>query len=103
MKVSAESKIGALDDEVRRLRATVEEFSRQLQDLNGLKARLSQENFDLHRQVQELDSNNAVLSKAKTLLQQQLDDAKNRLDEESRVCNETLYLHRRLLDDCSCG
>ena len=57
-----------------------------MQELNGLKARLTQENFELHRQVQELDSNNAALAKARTQLQQQLDDAKARLEEESRVC-----------------
>jgi hypothetical protein len=63
----------------------VEELTRQLQDLNGLKARLTQENFELHRQVQELDGNNGALAKARALLQQQLDEAKARLDEESRV------------------
>jgi chromosome segregation ATPase len=77
--------LGSLEDEVRRLRAQVDELSRQVHDLSGFKARLTQENFELHRQVQELDTNNGALTKAKTLLQQQLDDAKNRLDEESRA------------------
>ena len=75
------------DDELRRLRAQVEELTRQVHDLTGLKARLSHENHELHRQVQELDSNNAALAKARTQLQQQLDDAKARLEEESRVCS----------------
>jgi len=65
----------------------VEELTRQVHDLTGLKARLSHENHELHRQVQELDSNNAALAKARTQLQQQLDDAKARLEEESRVCS----------------
>ena len=51
----------------------------------GLKARLTQENFELQRQIQDIDSSNAILSKAKSSLQVQLDDAKSRLDEESRV------------------
>jgi len=84
-RVAAESKLGSLDDEVRRLRTLVEDLNRQVHDLGGVKARLTQENFELHRQVQELDTNNGALTKAKTLLQQQLDDAKNRLDEESRL------------------
>jgi len=81
----AESKSASQDDELRRLRAQVEELTRQVQELNGLKARLTQENFELHRQVQELDSNNAALAKARAQLQQQLDEAKARLEEESRV------------------
>jgi len=85
VQAQAESKATSQDDELRRLRAQVEELSRQVHDLNGIKARLTQENFELHRQVQELDSNNAALAKARAQLQQQLDDAKARLEEESRV------------------
>jgi len=87
VKVSAESKLGGLEDELRRLRAQVEELNRQVHDLTGVKSRLSQENFELHRQVQDLDNNNGALARAKAVLQQQLDEAKNRLDEESRVSN----------------
>ena len=67
------------------LKAQVDDLSKQNHDLNNLKARLTQENFDLQRQVQELDSSNAALSKAKGQLQHALDDTKSRLDEESRV------------------
>jgi len=62
-------------------------------ELNGLKARLTHENFELHRQVQELDSNNAALAKARAQLQQQLDEAKARLEEESRVSTILLTLN----------
>jgi len=78
--------LDGLEELVRRLRTQNEEFARVNQDLNNLKARLTQENFELHRQVQELDSSNGLLSKAKAQLQIQLDDAKARLDEETRVC-----------------
>jgi len=84
-QAQAESKATSQDDELRRLRAQVEELARQVQELNGLKAKLTHENFELHRQVQELDSNNAALAKARAQLQQQLDEAKARLEEESRV------------------
>ena len=70
---------------MRRLRAQNDDLTKQNQDLNGVRARLTQENFELHRQVQDLDASTAALSKAKSLLQVQLDDAKNRLDDESRV------------------
>jgi chromosome segregation ATPase len=92
-QVAAESKLGNLDDEVRGLRTLVEDLNRQVHDLGGVKARLTQENFELHRQVQELDTNNGALTKAKALLQQQLDDAKNRLDEESRVSQNISQIH----------
>jgi len=87
-KAHAESRLGGLEDELRRLKAQNDELARLNNDLNNLKARLTQENFELHRQVQDLDSNNAVLSKAKSVLQVQLDDAKNRLDEETRQRNQ---------------
>ena len=70
---------------MRRLKAQVEELTRQNHDLNGVKAKLTHENFELHCQVQELDRANAELTKVRVLLQQQLDDTKSRLDEESRV------------------
>ena len=84
-QAQAESKLTSQDDELRRLRAQVEELARQVQELNGLKAKLTHENFELHRQVQELDSNNAALAKLRAQLQQQLDEAKARLEEETRV------------------
>lgn len=76
---------------VRRLKAQVDELTRQNNDLNGLKARLTQENFELQRQVQDLDSSNAALAKAKAALQAQLDETKGRLDEETRV-STSIYI-----------
>ena len=81
----AESKVEGLEDQLRRAKATIEELTRLNQDLNSWKARLTQENFELHRQVQDLDSSNGVLSKSKTALQLQLDDLKARLDELNQV------------------
>merc|ERR1712168_456052 len=63
------------------------ELSRQNHDLNGLKIRLSQENFELQRQIQDLDGNCGAMGKAKAQLTVQLDDAKSRLGEESRQRN----------------
>lgn len=63
----------------------MDELTRINGDLNNLKARLTQENFEFQRQLQELDSSNGTLSKTKAQLQLQLDDTKARLDEETRV------------------
>ena len=60
-------------------------MGKTLADLTSLKTRLTQENFDLQHQVQELDSANAALAKAKSQLQAQNDDLKRNLDDETRV------------------
>jgi len=86
LKAGAHSaaKAEGLDDLCRRLKIQVEDLTRGNNELNGLKARLTQENFDLQRQVQDLDAQAGALSKAKSSLQVTLDDYKNRLDEEGR-------------------
>ena len=91
-KAHAESKVDGLEDQLRRYKTQLEEFARLNQDLNNLKARLTQENFDLHRQVQELESSNGNLAKSKAQLQAQLDEAKARLDEETRVKTCTYWM-----------
>lgn len=85
MQASADAKIDALEGSVSRLKVQVDDLTRQNNDLNGIKGRLTQENFDLQHQVQELDAANAGLAKAKSQLQVQVDDLKRNLDDESRV------------------
>lgn len=76
-----------MDGQLRRMQGHLEELGRQNQEFNGLKARLIQENHELNRHVQDLDSSNGVLSKTKITLQQQLDEAKTNLEEELRASN----------------
>ena len=87
---------------MRRLKAQVDELTRQNQELQGIKGRLSQDNHNLHHQVQELERANADLAKAKLHLQQQVEDLRNRLDEETRVCclacNTTSSLSENLFE-----
>lgn len=83
--MSADSKIDALEGSNGRLKINVDDLTRQLNDANSAKARLTQENFDLQHQVQELDGANAGLAKAKAQLQILCDDLKRNLDDESRV------------------
>lgn len=89
---SAESRADGLQGSVDRLKLQVDDLTRQLTDANSAKARLTQENFDLQHQVQELDSANAALAKAKSQLQASNDDLKRQLDDESRVRMEYYLL-----------
>jgi len=98
-KLHYESKFGDLEDQLRRARLQIEELSRLNGDLNNWKARLSQENLDLQRQVQELDSSNASLAKMKSVLSAQLDEAKARLDEETREKNQLTIIVTNLQVD----
>lgn len=83
-RATAESKLDASEQANIRFKGQVDDMARQLNDLNGLKAKLTQENFDLQHQVQDLDSSNAALAKAKGQLQNQNEDLKRSLDDESR-------------------
>lgn len=83
-RAHAESKVDGLEDALRKLKAQVDEFARQNGELNNIKVRITTENFELQRTVQDLDSSNGALSKAKSQLQAALDEAKSRLEEESR-------------------
>ena len=84
-QMSLEGRVDAAEQSAARLKGQVDDMTRQLNDLTALKARLTQENFDLQHQVQELDSSNAALAKAKSQLQAHNDDLKRNLDDESRV------------------
>ena len=96
MQVMAESRATELEDHLRRARTQVEDQARQLQDANSLKARLGQENLELHRHLQDLDTGNAALSKAKTALQQELEQVKMKLDDETRVTHSFIlsFIHQ---------
>jgi len=85
VQIIAESRASELDDQLRRAKTQLDDQSRQLQDANALKARLGEENLELHRHLQDLDTGNAALSKTKTALQQELEETKMKLDEETRV------------------
>lgn len=84
-KAAVESRVEGLDGQLRRLQAHLDEVGRQGQEFNAVRTRLIHENQELNRHVQDLDASNGALSKTKHVLQQQLDEAKNGLDEETRV------------------
>ena len=55
-------------------------------DLASAKQSLSSENATLSSQLTEAEGRVSTLSKNKKSLEQQLDETKNNLEEESRVC-----------------
>jgi len=63
----------------------VDELTRSNQELNGVRSRLTIENTELSRQLQEIDAGFGNASRSRLQLQQALDEAKNKLDEESKV------------------
>jgi chromosome segregation ATPase len=51
-RIHAEARLDSLEEQLRRAKLQVEELTHLNNDLNSWKARLTQENLDLHRQVQ---------------------------------------------------
>lgn len=68
------------------LQGKLDETNRSLGDFDAAKKRLTVENGDLLRQLEEAEAQVSQLTKLKTSLMQQLDEAKRTADEESRVC-----------------
>lgn len=69
-----------------------DEANRTLNDLDAAKKKLSIENSDLLRQLEEAESQVSQLSKIKVSLTTQLEDTKRLADEEARVCIINNYL-----------
>jgi myosin heavy chain 6/7 len=63
----------------------LDETNRTLNDFDSAKKKLSIENSDLLRQLEEAESQVSQLSKLKISLTTQLEDTKRLADEESRV------------------
>lgn len=60
-------------------------MTRQLNDSNSAKSRLTQENFELQKALQDLESGNTSMSKLKITLTTQLEEMKRVADDEGRV------------------
>lgn len=67
------------------MQSKADEANRTLNDLDAAKKKLSIENSDLLRQLEEAESQVSQLSKIKVSLTTQLEDTKRLADEESRV------------------
>lgn len=62
------------------------ELQASVADLTSAKASLTQENSSLSAQLEDAEGRAATLGKNKKSLEQQLEEIKNSLEEESRVC-----------------
>lgn len=69
------------------LQSKLDDANRSLTDFDANKKRLTVENGDLLRQLEEAEGQVSQLTKLKTSLMSQLDEAKRTADEEGRVCN----------------
>jgi len=98
-KSYSDSKLEALEEQVRKLKAQVDELTRVNQDLLTLKARLTQENSDLQHQFHEMESSFGSTSKIKIQIQQQLDEAKAKYEEEGRARAQLELQINGLLDE----
>jgi myosin heavy chain 6/7 len=67
------------------MQGKLDESNRTLNDFDSAKKKLSIENSDLLRQLEEAESQVSQLSKIKVSLTTQLEDTKRLADEESRV------------------
>lgn len=74
-----------LQQQLNEVQSKLDETNRTLNDFDSAKKKLSIENSDLLRQLEEAESQVSQLSKIKISLTTQLEDTKRLADEESRV------------------
>lgn len=98
-KAYSDSKLEALEEQIRKLKFQVDELTKTNQELQSIKLRLTQENEDYQRQLHELESNVGSSSKLKIQITQQLDEAKAKFEEESRIRLQLEMQVNGLLDD----
>lgn len=100
-KSYSDSKLEALEEQVRKLKIQVDELTRINQDLLTLKAKLTQENSDFQHQLHEIETSFGSASKIKIQIQQQLDEAKTKYEDESRARAQLELQISGLLDEVS--
>jgi hypothetical protein len=77
--------IERLEITVHDLSLKIEEYSRTVIDITAVKSRLSQENIELTKEVQELKVNIENALYLKSQIASQFEDARRRLEDEDRV------------------
>lgn len=76
--------IERLEISVSELNIKIEELNRTILDVTSLKQRISQENLDLIKEVQDLKINIESVSYSRSQIVTQLEDARRRLEEDER-------------------
>merc|ERR1711971_435579 len=95
-KASAEKTMRNLNNTLNELNKKVEECNLNLGDMEQFKRRLTAENADLLRQLQELENNANLLMKTKAGLVGQLDEQKSIADNETRERTSLLGKYRNM-------
>ncbi|CAF4365028.1 unnamed protein product, partial [Adineta steineri] len=83
-KITAEKLSKQLEQQLNDLQIKLEDSHRQINDFNLQKSKLVTENSDLIKQVEEFEHQISILQKSKVVLQQQADEAKRALEDETR-------------------
>lgn len=76
--------IERLEVSITELNIKIEELNRTILDVTSIKQRISQENLDLVKEVQDLKINIESVSYSKSQLMTQLEDARRRWEEDNR-------------------
>ena len=95
-KASAEKSLRNLTNTLNELNKKVEECNLNLGDMEQAKRRLTSENADLLRQLQELENSANLLVKTKAGLVSQLDEQKRIADDEARERSSLLGKYRNM-------
>ena len=85
-KANTDKQNKQLEMQLSEMTSKLDETNRTLGDFDAAKKKLAAENAELSRQLEDAESQVAQLTKLKTSLQTQLEEAKRTADEESRVC-----------------
>ena len=96
-QAAAEKVAKQLQHNLNEVQGKLDETNRTLNDFDAAKKKLSIENSDLLRQLEEAESQVSQLSKLKISLTTQLEDTKRLADEESRVSPFLQSIHNHLI------
>ena len=84
-QVNLEKNNKTLESTVSDLQGKLDEANRQMSDLGNVNSRNQRENTEFQKTLEDAESQINQLTRAKQQLQTQLDEAKQNLEDESRV------------------
>ncbi|TNN04189.1 hypothetical protein fugu_001218 [Takifugu bimaculatus] len=95
LQVSSESQVKKLEEQLSESSRRGDDLQRVLTELSVAKNRLTADNADMARQMEEAESRGSQLSRSKTLLQSQLEELKKSLEEEVKCISLSLDFVRK--------
>lgn len=91
MKAIAEKSNKQLQHQIHEVQGKIDEANRTLNDFDVAKKKLSVENAELLRQLEEVENQSMQLSKLKLTLSSQLEETKKSVENEGKVSRS--YIH----------